>query len=249
MKKQFLSVVVLFIVSTLVLSACNLPNRQIAATKTPLLSGAAAPQNTSTPPPLCVNPYFPNRVGVRWEYSGTNSLVGDYTRTDVISSSADVTFTQETTIDNVTYSVPYDCSTTGIMSINPVQQYAGALLNSPNTPVNVKLTSNTGTSLPSSINPGNTWQQTVGFEATSQQLNVNGRFVFDYAAVGFEDVTVKAGAYNALRVNATIRIEVTGLHILAGTYTTIMWLVPGLAWSKVTAQATLPASIFPIICS
>jgi hypothetical protein len=70
-------------------------------------------------------------------------------------------------MNSVTYSVPYDCSAGGITSVNPVHEYAGALLDSPNTPVSVNLTSNTGTSLPATINPGDTWQQTVGFEATS----------------------------------------------------------------------------------
>lgn len=69
---------------------------------------------------------------------------------------------------------------------------------------------------------------------------MNGRFVFDYTAVGFENVTVIAGVYNALRVNATIRIEVTGLHILAGTYTTTLWLVSeiGLVKSEGTSHVT-----------
>ena len=198
----------------------------------PIAPNTTFPKSTPTPTSLCGNTYFPNKVGDKWEYSGTNSFIGNYTRTDSITSSSDVTFTQDTTLAGVMYSVPYDCSSTGITSTNPVQQYAGALLNSPNTPVNINLTSNTGTSLPSKINPGDSWQQTADFEATSPQLNVNGRFVFEYTAVGIEDVTVSAGNYHALRVDCTIRIEVTGLHILAGTFTTTTWLAPGIGVIK-----------------
>jgi DUF3108-like len=226
MKNRFITVAITLIVSILILSSCNLPKRQPAAIPTLIPPIADSLQNTPTSPPLCGNPYSPSLVGDLWEYSGTNSLIGDYTRTDSISSSTDTTFTQTTTISTITYTVPYDCSTSGIRSVNPVQQYAGALLNSPNSPVIVNLTSNTGTSLPATINPGDTWQQSVDFEASSPQLNVNGRFVFDYTAVGSENVTVTAGTYNSLRVNTTIRIEVTGLHILAGTYMTTLWLAP-----------------------
>jgi len=123
---------------------------------------------------------------------------------------------------------------------DPVQQYAGALLSSPDSPMSVKLSSNSGVSLPAKIIPGDTWQQTVDFDATSQQLNVSGRFVFDYTAVAYENVTVPAGTYNALRVDGTIRIEVTGLHILAGSYTTSIWFAPevGMVKSEGTSHVT-----------
>ncbi|HSB65649.1 MAG TPA: hypothetical protein VLD65_03670 [Anaerolineales bacterium] len=240
MTKRLLSVVIIFFLATFVLSACNFPSRQLNNAYTSVPSSVPVLQSTPTPTPLCGNPYFPNKVGDRWEYAGTNSFVSNYTRTDTITSSSDSTFTQETTLADVTYSVQYNCSSAGITSANPIQQYAGALLSSPDSPVSVNLSSNMGTSLPAMINPGDTWQQSADFAATSQQLNVNGRFVFDYNAVGYENITLPSGTYNALRVNGTIRIEVTGLHILAETYTTTVWLVPeiGMVKSEGTSHVT-----------
>jgi DUF3108-like len=222
-----LSVVIIVLLITFVLSSCNLPRRISNRSQAGNSSSMDLAQGMPTPTSLCAYPYFPNIVGDMWEYSGSNSFIGDYSQTDTITSASGTTFTQETIQGNVSYSVPYDCTTTGITSTNPVQQYVGALLNSPDTPVNVKLSSNTGTSLPANINPGDSWQQTADFEAASNQLNVNGRFLFDYTAAGFENITVAAGTFNALRVNITIRIEVTGLHILAGTYSATTWLAPG----------------------
>ncbi len=220
----------ILIIVTLLLSSCNLPQRQVSTSPTSMAN--VLPQISPTPAPLCANPYFPTTSGDRWEYSGTNSLLGNYTRVDVIASSSNATFTQESTLDTITYSVPYDCTAAGLTSQNPVQQYAGALLNSPNAPVSVKLSSNSGVTLPDSVAPGATWQQTADFEATSSQINVNGRFVFDYTAVGLESVTVPAGTYNALRVDATIHIQVTSLHVPAGTYTITSWWAPGVGLVK-----------------
>jgi hypothetical protein len=98
--------------------------------------------------------------------------------------------------------------------------------------VNVKLTSNSGLTLPANIAPGDTWQQTADFEATSQNLNINGRFVFDYTATGYENITVPFGTFDALRVETTIRVEVSAFHVVAGTYTTTSWLVPGVGMIK-----------------
>jgi hypothetical protein len=110
--------------------------------------------------------------------------------------------------------------------------------------VNVKLTSSSGISLPATITPGDTWQQTADFEASSQELNLNGRFVFDYTAVGYENVTVPLGTYNALRVDATIRIEVSGFRILAGTYTTTTWMVPKIGIVKSEGASHVPGVDF-----
>ena len=238
MNKKCSSVALVFLLITLTLSACNLPKRQAVSTTTSSQPTDAILQ--STPTPLCTNQYFPDHIGDMWEYSGTNSILGAYIRTDTITNSEPESFTEETTLANVTGSLSYDCSSAGLTSQDPVQQYAGALLSSPDVPFSVKLTSNTGTSLPAKIIPGDTWQQVADGQVNSQQLNVNGRFEFDYTAVGYENISVPAGSYNALRVDATIRIEVTGLHILIGTYTTTTWwaaevgLVKGEGTSHVT---------------
>lgn len=238
MKNKPFSILIVLIIAALTLSACNLPNRH--EVNTPAGTVAAPTQGSTALSSLCSNAYFPNTSGDKWEYTGTDSVIGTYNRTDTITDSSSASFTQETNLGNVTYSVTYDCSTVGLTSRNPIQQYAGALLNNPDVPVDVKLTSNSGVSLPTRINPGDTWQQTADWEATSQQLNVNGRFVFNYAAAGYESITVPAGTYNALRVTTTIQVEVTSFHVTAGSYTIVSWWVPeiGLVKSEGTSHVT-----------
>ncbi len=239
-KIPFVVVVILSLVS---LVSCNLPQRQVSPSATPTMS-VILPQSSPTPTSLCTNQYFPNAKGDTWEYSGSNTLISNYSRIDTVTASSTEAFTVESNLAGVVYSLPYTCSPAGILATNPVQEYAGALLNSPNAPIKVELTSNEGVSLPSNVVPGDTWQQSSDFNATAENVNISGRFVFDYTATGYEQVTVPAGSYNALRVDATIRIEVSGFRILAGTYTTSTWMVAGIGVVKSEGTSHVPGVDF-----
>ncbi len=228
MLKKFRLTSTMLILLIFILSACNLPSRQVSQTQPASLPSivTTAPSPTPTPVSLCSNEYFPSSNGSTWQYSGTNSAIGAYERTDTISALGSENFTVQTTEANITFTSSYSCSADGLTSANPVEQYAGALLSSSNAPVTVTLTSNEGITIPARLSPGDTWQQTAGFDATSKEINVSGTFVFNYSAIGYEQVTVPLGTFNALRVDTTVRIEVTALRILAGTYSISTWLAP-----------------------
>ncbi len=232
MHRKSLILATVIILSILALSACNLPEQQISQVASPTSTTVVLPEASPTPVSLCYNQYFPSRLGDTWEYSGSNTATGAYVRTDTVIESIVSVFSVDTTLSGISYGVNYSCSSAGLSADNPIQQYAGALVSGPNAPLNVKLTSVSGISLPAKISPGDTWQQTADFEATSQQINMNGRLVFNYTAVGFEKVTVSAGTFNALRVDATIHIEVSAFHIEAGTYTVSIWLAPDVGMVK-----------------
>ena len=244
MKYKTMSVVIGLLLLSLLLSACNLPSRQSVQEQSPTPPLAIAPAHTPTPTPLCDNQFFPTTKGDAWEYSGTNSSLGAYTRSDTITISGGDAFTLESKLAGVSYTVNFTCTSGGLVAADPVQQYAGAILSSPDAPVDVKIGNMEGTTLPAKINPGDTWQQTADFEASSKDLNLNGRFVFDYTAIGYENVTVPFGTFNTLHVDATIRIEVTGLRILAGTYTLSTWMAPGVGIVKSEGTSHVPGVDF-----
>lgn len=226
MLKKPAVIIVILLLSVQLLSACNLPKRQVDQAPTTVPPTAVIPQPTPTPLSNCANPYFPSTLGTTWTYSGSNSFSGSYTRTDTVSQSGSSSFNVDTSVSTIAYSVTYSCTPAGLTASDPVTQYAGALLSSPSSQVTVNLTSNSGLTLPANVKPGDTWQQSADFEASSPNLNINGRFIFNYTAVGMESVTVPAGTYDALRVDATIDILVSAFHVSAGTYTTSTWLAP-----------------------
>jgi hypothetical protein len=241
--KPFSLLVMLIAIST-VLSTCNLPERQVKQTETPTATASEIDGNLPPSDSMCANEYFPNQVGNKWEYSGSNSATGNYTRSDMVSVASADSFTVTTTWGNTPYSVTYTCSANGLTATNPIQQYVGAIISKPDSPVQIQLISNSGTSLPVSISPGDTWQQIAEGNASSVDFNLDGRFVFDFSAVGYEDVTVPSGTYHALRVNTTIRIEVSGFHILAGTYQLTTWLVANIGMVKSEGASHVPGVDF-----
>ncbi len=239
--KKALSVLV-FIISCLLLSACRASVAQPSQPPTSLAPNAAATiaVTPTTARSLCANPYFPNNTGVTWEYEGSNSLVGAYKRTDTITDSRSDGFTLETKQNDATYVVEYTCTDAGLINMDPIQQYITAIIGSANGTVSVQLLSNSGISLPAKFNLGDSWQQTVDWEATAPNLNTRGRLVFEFEAMGNENITVPYGTFDAMRIDATIKIEVGGIGFPVGTYSISSWLVPGVGLVKSEGTSHLP---------
>ena len=231
---------VLLILAMLVLSGCNLPKRNASKSgaQTPTFAAVTAlttptPVFTPTPEPtLCDNIYQPSRLGDTWVYSGSNTALQNYSRTDNIKNAGYDAFTSENNLAGVTYSVDYACTSEGLVATNPVQQYLGALLASPGSQISVRLNSTSGISLPSDVKPGDEWQQTASVDATINNTSTSGWVVFDYIAQGIESVTVPSGAYDALRVDLTITVQVTPLRLSAGTYQSTIWMAPNVGVIK-----------------
>jgi hypothetical protein len=242
----------LLIMSVFLLTGCNLPSKEAAQALAPTPTTATntatnIPTATFTPTPeptLCDNLYQPSKAGATWVYTGSNTALESYNRTDNIIKSSSNAFTSENAISTVSYTVDYSCTEAGLIAENPVQQYLGALLNSPGSQISVKLISASGVSLPANIKPGDQWQQVAEVEANINGNTMNGWLVFDYTAVGFESLTVPSATYDALRVDATISIEVTPLRIQAGTYQLTTWMAPNVGTVKTESTSYVPGIEF-----
>jgi len=239
--KKALSVLV-FIISCLLLSGCRASVAQPSQPSTSQTPNATA--TISAPPTtassICANPYFPNNTGVTSEYDGNNSIVGAYKRIDTITDSRSDGFTQETTQNDATYSVEYTCTDAGLIDMDPIQQYITAIIGPTNGTVSVQLLSNSGISLPAKINLGDSWQQTVDWQATAPNLTTRGRLVFEYQAMGNENITVPYGTFDAMRIDTTIKVEIGGIGFPVGTYSTSSWLVPAVGLVKSEGSSHLP---------
>ncbi len=240
MFRKLTFIATILILSTLILSACNLPIKETINPQSGV-SPTAISVNTPTPAPsLCDNLYYPNTVGDTWENAGSTTATGAFTRTDSISNSSDKAFTMQSNLSGISYNVDYSCTEAGLIAVNPIQQYMGAILSSLNGQVNLNLVSNSGISLPNEINPGDTWQQVVEWEGSAQGFSTNGRLVFDYTATGYETVTVPAGTYDALKVNTSIRIEISSFRLQYGTYDITTWMAPNVGIIKSEGKSNVP---------
>lgn len=256
MQTKFIVLGIVLVAGLLLLTYCNLPNREstevvVTPTTTPQMTITPTADLTTTSPStptraitLCDHPYQPSNVGDTWVYAGSSSTRAVSTRTDRVIKSSETAFTIKSELPGVDYTVDYTCTAQGLVADNPVQQYLGALLASPSQQLEVKLISASGISLPAEIKPGDTWQQVAEVDAKIRGTSANGWLVYDYKAVGFETVTVPFGTFEALRVVADIRIEVTPFRILAGTFTVTSWLVEDIGMVKSEGTSDVPGVDF-----
>jgi hypothetical protein len=240
MNRKYLYIVTAIILPTLLLSACNLPTRMSEEGTIPDNNSITSQSTPTAAPSLCDNLYFPNTSGDTWEYAGNTSATGAYTRTDSITSSGANSFTVQSTVSGMSYNVDYSCTPAGLVAVNPIQQYLGPILNALNGQVSLNLTSNSGISLPNNINPGDTWQQIIEWEGSAQGMSTNGRLVIDYTAADYESVSVPSGTYDALKVNTSIRIEISNFRIQYGTYEITSWMAPNVGIIKSLGSSNVP---------
>jgi len=203
------------------------------------------PTGTPTAPPeLCDNTYFPSDDDTTWTYSGNNSLQGNYSRTDTIVDSRDDGFTLGTTLPNVSYQVEFACSEAGLIDMDPLKGDLTALFSGQSGTVNVTTTGISGLTFPRDIQPGDTWQHAVDWEASYTGGSSSGQFIYQYTARGLEVVTVPWGTFDAMHVDVEIQIEAGFPQTLSGTYDNSIWLVKDVGIVKSEGTSHIPGVEF-----
>ena len=88
-----------------------------------------------------------------------------------------------------------------------------ASVNTEGVTVDFQTTEQSGVTLPASVQPGDTWTQTVTLEGTETigdtQIPAKNQFSNTCKAVGVESVTVAAGTFDALRVECQTNMVIT----------------------------------------
>jgi hypothetical protein len=257
--KAFL--IIAFIISSLLLSACkpSTPQPALAATATitPTISVKLPTLSVSTPtlpppptetatadPELCDNTYFNSNDETTWTYSGNNSKLGDYTRTDTIVDSRDDGFTLGTSLPDVSYSVEFACAEAGLIDMDPLKGNFTALFSGPSGAVNGTTTGISGLTFPRDIQPGDTWQHVVDWEATYTGGASQGQFIYQYLARGLEVVTVPWGTFDAMHLDVQIEIDAGAFQSLSGTYEENLWLVKDIGIVKSEGTSHIPGVEF-----
>jgi hypothetical protein len=186
-------------------------------------TGAAAPATAfPTVEGDCGNVYLPTTEGSKWTYVSTSSVSsGKGGRTVTTTKVGKDSFFHDVQLlkPPLHYEVSWQCTAQGLV------EYGGGVLTSLNASGKVKIDilKNTGVSLPSSINIGDTWSQTTEIQMTSESLNGTGRWIGNFKAVGPEDVTVPAGTFSAMRIDATLKSE-------SDPYPSLNLTVEGSSW-------------------
>jgi hypothetical protein len=119
---------------------------------------------------------------------------------------------------------------------------------------NYQTTDVTGLTLPATINPGDTWSQTFFIEGETDLGGGTvgtavGEATSTFQAVGFEEVSVPAGSFEALRVDVQISLDLSvtmadlSVPVLF-TSTGSTWYAAGVGWVKSEASAVVADTPF-----
>lgn len=175
------------------------PTRSIVAVKTV--------ENPSTPEPVsggegdedeCENPFYPVSDEATWTYNLSSGVTAVHT----MAADDFGKFTINITGGDSTFTVDGQCTPEGIVLMDTT--YTGEYGSS-----TVATVTNSGVTLPKDIGQGAGWTQTLNVTAGEQTSTIES----NYTAVGFENITVPAGDFYALKVEQSGYVTVFGRQV------------------------------------
>lgn len=195
----------------LFVSGCASPI-QPAATPTQAILPVGTVLSTFTPQPItnsggdeaeCENPFYPVSDEAEWTYS--SSAGGSSVNT--MSADDFGKFTITIAGENSTFTVDGQCTAEGIVLMDTAgaaTTYSGEYGSS-----TVATVTNSGVTLPKDVGQGEQWTQTINVTAGDQSSTIES----NYTAVGFENISVPAGNFYALKVEQSGYVTVFGRKV------------------------------------
>ncbi|MBV6392843.1 MAG: hypothetical protein KPEEDBHJ_02070 [Anaerolineales bacterium] len=218
--------------------------------------GAAEPtlepgQDSNPPPPsagdsttggLCDNALFPVKQGATWTYFNTGSPSGDFSYTDTITEVRADGFTLTSQFADLIRTQEWQCEAGGLKALEMGGAGAAASISTQGTTAEFTTTGITGISLPKEITPGMQWQYSLTMQGVTampgdQNAQSTGAFSLTMQEMGKETVSVPAGAFEAVKFQATSLMQITanfqGLQVpVTMNGTSIVWYAPGVGYIK-----------------
>lgn len=247
--KNALRALLLALILTLTLAACGTP----AETPTPAVS-VEPPTNTPEPLPTvassnpCANENFPVAPNTRWLYSSTGSPIGPYEFAERISDAGATGFTVASQLRKTPSFVTWECRPEGLAPVGMPPNNATNILAFQRL-TDVVITNSVGVVIPTTITPGMEW--TFSFDLTANQIlqdgtvaTVTGHIEIKYKAKGRESVTVQAGTFDCIPVEAvsqisTITAKPAGEDKLNLSSNYTYWYAAGIGWVKASGSGAV----------
>lgn len=159
----------------------------------------------------CANPYLPVIVGASWTYQLTASTPDTYTHT-ILSADEDGFTEQDAFASGVTRQADWKCDNGNLIALNAAGGNS-ATVSAEGVQTDFETTALEGVTIPASINPGDTWSQSLTMEGTEtingSVIPAKNQLTSACTAVGMESVTVPAGTFDAMRVDCTTQMNIT----------------------------------------
>jgi len=181
-------------------------------------------------------------TGATWNYKLTSSTPDTFTRSIVAANGSSFT-DQDVFGTGVTRQGKWSCESGNLTALDP-SNGGSASVSTENVSVEFQTTATNGVTLPGTVNPGDTWQQTLTLEGTQtisdMVIPAKNEFSNSCEAIGLESVTVEAGTFDAMRVDCltTMKISITMQETPIETVLTLhgpSWYAEGVGMVKSTS--------------
>ncbi len=190
---------------------------------------------------LCNNPLYPVRQGASWAYINSGGPNGTFAYSDTISSVRMDGFTITSQIASLTRTQEWACEAGGLKAL---ELGGGTTANITAQGITAEFTTSdiTGISLPAVIASGQQWNYDLKIHGsipmpTEQQAESTGTYSIIMQEIGWETVTVPAGTFDAVKIQANSTVEILvpfGNEQVPMKYTgaSITWYAPGVGYVK-----------------
>ena len=218
MKIKTLSIFIAGILLLASMLACNLGTSAPEGDGSKPADGSTAEAPSAVPTEAapasvgaCDNPFMPVVVGATWTYN-LNGPVPDTYVHSILSIEASGFTEQDIFGTGVTRQGIWNCENGNLIALNP-SGGSSSSVTAEGTSVDFKTTALEGITLPASLNPGDSWSQSLTLEGT-QTINgetfpASNQLTQNCTAAGNESVTVPAGTFDAMRVDCQVTMNIT----------------------------------------
>lgn len=206
-----------------------------------------AEEDSAEPPPAegaetaCDHPYFPLRSGSSWTYSTTEG-----TSTWSVGSAAGTADSAQATmsivVPEITMTTHWDCTSEGIISYD----FGNISVAEMGEVVTMDVTDSSGVFLPAAslLAAGYSWSDnyTLVMHVTAEGVSLDTTMsaAESWTAVGMESVSVPAGTFEALRIEGTENISMSGFMGMGGVDTVVsatFWFAEGVGIVRYTSAS------------
>jgi hypothetical protein len=218
------------LIAVIVLAGCSLPG-----------SGSGGTGRLASPSGPCANPLYPVAPGITWNYQISGSTNDSFVRS--INTVSDGGFEdQDVHEDGAIRTGEWNCDAGTLTALDPVGSLSATVQRDAQL-TEFHTTTQSGVTLPASIEAGTAWTQSVGVAGTTISNGVSADATNDTSlsctGVGTENVTVPAGSFDAMRVTCqnsiVITITTAGITITVPEmdFTSDSWYAPGVGLVEV----------------
>lgn len=207
-RRKFMKVK-LVILFALIWSACSLPTTPSSNERQSTESKQSAQTSSKQGAGQCQNAYLPVVQGASWKYENKTESGDSSVQTETITRVRENGF--DTKMDfgsGVTVERSWECRNDGLVHLDANKNITGSLKG---IQVEGKVESVSGVTIPADLKPGQTWDQKIVYVGTgtssAKKLTNRGTLSSSCRAVGFEQVQVPAGTFEALKVECSMKYE------------------------------------------